>query len=254
MAEEQIFELEEDEQPSPAADAGSDDADSGDGDGKTGGAEPADKAAAPDYAEIIKENNAKIQALTDLVTRLEYTRQQPAAKPAAAEPDVEDDSPEAFTDALTREGIKALAKRGVLTKKEIPQLIDSIAEKVAERVRRENGAQQAENSLIAEYPELKNKESALFRKTQQILADVGGDATPASVRLAAKLAKSDIDAAEKERTARVSKQSGARGRAVESSLEDEGIDSDQAQVMRAMGVKPEEFKKQQKIIGIRRAG
>jgi len=85
-----------------------------------------------------------------------------------------EDDPAAVLDELAQSGIKALAKRGVLTKKEAASLMKTIAEKVAQKVavsvvQRERQAMSLDAQVLSQYPDLANQDSPLYQETAAIL-------------------------------------------------------------------------------------
>jgi hypothetical protein len=202
-----------------------------------------------------------------------------AAKPkkGAAEPEDEvDEDPSKFVDDLSASGIKALEKRGLITKKQATAMIEDIAEKVAERVANKvvKGARTAmthDAELIQQYPELNDPESDLFKETSTIYqAAVKKDpslkkstvalmqaAEVASLRIkvrdgAGRRQERDDDA---DRTRRIREQAGDRSR--RGGFEDEDADDSMGpearHIAQMLGVKEADYKNERtKLKGGRR--
>jgi hypothetical protein len=184
----------------------------------------------------------------------------------------ENEESSAFVDDLSATGIKALEKRGVLTKKAAKGMIEEISEKVARKIvgsARASMTQDAE--LVTQFPELRDDKSALFVETKRIFArnvarDPSLKKSPAALFMAAEQAKLELKIKggdnggagdgrsdeDRERQRRIKEQSGDRGRrgGAEFTEEDDDTIGPQArEVLNAMsrfGVTDDDFKKERK--------
>lgn len=146
------------------------------------------------------------------------------------EPD-EDDDPDKFVNKLTTQGagaiVELLNKRGFMSAKQVQELVDS---RVSAVTRTEQ--------LYAEYPDLRNESSELFKETQKEFGDIIAldkslKNSPATIKLAVKSAAARLKAAKEieearkpketaaERNARIAAQQGDPGRRGGAEFEDE---------------------------------
>lgn len=180
-----------------------------------------------------------------------------APAPAATPADEDDyDDPAKFVEALSTKGAKAVAgylkKAGYITKAEAEELATKSAKAVVDVAR---ASLTADAELIGRYPELKDDTSALFKATAKHVKEMIADDpklknSPMVLKTAAKLAKLELAAADKEnkpeetaeekRQARIDAQSGSRGRRAAASFDDDDDDthigSQAREIMDAMHV------------------
>jgi hypothetical protein len=191
----------------------------------------------------------------------------PVKRRAKAEPEDDEDeiSPEKLVDELSTKGLKALRDRGFVTKKEMAAEMRRVATEVAEkaadrRVTQERGKMTADAEIAREFPELQDAGSELFKRTSEIFrAEVQADPTlaksPGALRMAARQAKSELNATERKRVERVAAQSGDRGRSISVGFEDDNpldISRDDEDYIKRMGIKPEAFLASKKALGNQR--
>ena len=220
----------------------------------------------PEVARLQKEIEARDARINELSDSERYWADQAKGKrgePAAVDGDSEDpdfaeEDPDKFTEALAATGIKALQKRGMLSPKQIREMVRTEAAKIAGDVlaRREKVLTR-EGELIQTYPDLKNEKSEFFQATARILREEFADMpefqrTPQALKAAAKMADVERKLAAKQvepdedLALRLASQPG-RGarRAPESS--DDGLGSQERQILAAMGrygVTEADYKKQ----------
>jgi len=101
-------------------------------------------------------------------------KQEPEERePEERELEIKDDSPERLVEELSTAGIKALEKRGVITRKEARELVRTEAAKIAKQIAKdvvstERVAISRDAELMQEYPELRDQSSPLFQKAGEI--------------------------------------------------------------------------------------
>jgi len=267
------------------------------------GGEPESPKPGPDKAKEQpidpKEFRAMQTRMGEMQKQLEETRESErywadrARGAAPAEPDddepdpdddelVVDDKPEQLVDDLSSRGMDALVKRGVLTKKEARELIaKEVAKqsrKIAEEVvGRERTKFTTDSEIVTKYPELKDPESALFKKTREIYKGVvqrnpakGND--PEALLDAAERAKlqleietlkagrgdrddDDGDPAERNRRERIRAQSSDRGRRSSDFEEDDNrLGPEARELIQKMDITEDEFlESRRKLSGGRRS-
>ena len=167
-----------------------------------------------------------------------FTKSKPDAKDDDdAEPETEeaviDDSADEAVDAFSTEGIAALVKRGVLTKKLARDLIAKEARRAAKelvdvevgKLHRQRQHDQADAEMVGKYPDLNDDQSPLFKRTGEIFreqtqADPILKRSPGALMMAARVAKAELvaearvngkDANERDRVDRINGQAGGAG-------------------------------------------
>jgi hypothetical protein len=128
-------------------------------------------------------------------------------KPAEAEeekdPDDEEEPDEALdtlVDEFSTQGIKALQKRGVVTKRQTVQIAERIANKVARQIiGQERQRTTTDQTIMGEFPELKDGNSELYKQTRIELKklvdlDPGAAKSPIALYSAAATAKATLAA------------------------------------------------------------
>jgi len=168
-------------------------------------------------------------------------------------PGAEDDSPDKFVDDLSASGIKALEKRGVLTKKEAAKMIAEISAKVASRIVAKTTRQiQTDADLFTEFPELKDESSPLFQETGKeyralVAMDPALKKSPAALLMAARVAKAKLAPSRQddaERRRRIEAQSGEPGRRPAHDgfeEDDDTLSPRQRAIIAAMGIKEDDY-------------
>lgn len=181
-----------------------------------------DQPAGPTREEFSQLNSRLTELLEENRHNRELLRQFTAKQNAPANDDLDDDAEEEvegdIADDLAANGIEALRKRGVLTKREARELIREEAKKIAEEtVNRSRAGMIADAKLAREYPDLADQRSPLFQRTQAIYQELVKDdpALGRSARTlptAARLAKAELLAEGKldARQDRINRQSGDR--------------------------------------------
>lgn len=164
--------------------------------------------------------------------------------------DEDDDGPDKLVDEFSTQGIKALVKRGVLTKKAATELIKQEAAKIARGlIKEERQKATTENAVFRDFPELKDPKSELFeatKKEMQLLVDTFGQEaanSTAHLYMAAKAAKASLKPAKPardderydydDRQLRADAQDGG-GRRGSQLSDDDHVTSDMRQVMANM--------------------
>ncbi len=213
---------------------------------------------------------------TSAFWRKKLGAEAPEPEPEADEDeDLVDDTPEKLADEISTQGLAALVKRGVLTKKAAREIIRKEAEKVARQVVGEARQQlTSDQQLIAEFPDLAKRDSELRKLTSEHLKaaveqDPDARNSPAILRMCAQLAKTELEAKagrgrrvdaddaqdldldddvdgnrdrESERRRRIDRQDGPRGRRT-----DEGDNDNSSPLVRdllkKLDVKPEEYER-----------
>ncbi len=169
--------------------------------------EPAKPAAPVEDVKSVKEQLAATRARLAEVERSERYWSEKAAKGApvaeAPKPQADIAGPE-LLDLLEKEGVAGLKKLGFVS-----------ADEVDARVAAGVAAVTAETSVLSEFPDLNNKGSDLYRKTNEILQsdDFRGVEGPGAIRMAAKQAKAALAGTSTRKTdidSRLAVQSGAR--------------------------------------------
>jgi hypothetical protein len=149
------------------------------------------------------------------------------ADPDDDDPEIADDTPDKLVDEFSAQGVAALVRRGVLTKKAAKELIRREAEKVArEVVGRATTAAVKDSQLFGEFPDLRDTKSELYKRTAEVYREMVKDDPDAanSTRALARAAKEAkltmrIEQLEKgggrgddDRERRIAAQGGDRGR------------------------------------------
>lgn len=144
--------------------------------------------------EIADENRHNRELLQQFFTREQQRNAQPSGDDTDDDPEVDGD----IADDFATNGIEALKKRGVLTKKEAKELMREVAREEAQHV-----VQKSQNSLIKdaemarEFPDLQDNSSELFKRTQAIYrAEIAEDpkaaSNPRTLYRAAKEARAEL--------------------------------------------------------------
>lgn len=170
---------------------------------------------------------------------------EPEPEPEDEEDGPEDDTPDKQFEEFSAKGVEALVKRGLLTKKAAREIIRKEAEKIARSVVGETvtrlSKQQAEDGKLArDYPELSDEKSPLFARTRDIYRemvadDAGLKNSPAALRLAARTAKAELDASERDRRGRIARQGeqGSRNGGGMDSGDDDTLSPRQREILKA---------------------
>lgn len=167
------------------------------------------------------------------------------------------DTPEKLVDEIAANGVEALRKRGFVTAAEAQRIAVQKATEVANRVAKsvvstERNKNATDRQIVGNYPDLQNPESELFQETAKIYReavamDPNAKKSPAALMLAAKAAKTIIDArhsaqeTEEERLERVEAQGGPRGRGRDTAGNDY-MGPETTEILRQMGVSTDDFK------------
>ncbi len=137
-----------------------------------------------------------------------------------------EDSADKTVDAFSTEGIAALVKRGLLTKKDAREMFRKIAREEADQVIGVESAKlRTDAELVQKYPELSDSKSKLFERTGAIFREmVTGkpelERSPNALLLAARAAKAELAAetgaarqneSEADRQKRIAAQAGGAG-------------------------------------------
>lgn len=132
---------------------------------------------------------------------------EPAEEDILADiPDIEGDiDPEAFTDALTAKGRKALEEHGFISKAQMRKILAKQEDRFMGRLetivgQKITGAQQAmlkDAELLSTYPDLNNQNSPFFKRTKELYAELVADEPAlkkggAGLKIAAKMAKAEM--------------------------------------------------------------
>lgn len=128
----------------------------------------------------------------------QFVRQQ--QQPAGGREEEDDDEPEEgdVADDFANNGIEALVKRGVLTKKAAKEIIREEARRVArEEVEASKRGMMQDAELASKFPELADETSDLFKRTREIYdrevkEDPAAARNPKTLMRAAKEAKADL--------------------------------------------------------------
>jgi hypothetical protein len=111
---------------------------------------------------------------------------------------IDGDTPEQLVDELAAKGVGALKARGFVTAADAQRLATDIALKVSrELIARERGKITSDNTLMSDFPELRDNESDLFKATRAIYQkaiamDPEARKTPVALYLAATAAKAAL--------------------------------------------------------------
>jgi hypothetical protein len=184
--------------------------------GKEGGDEGKDKTGGEDFAAQLKALNDKLTGLEkknhELAESERYWAEQARAggrrEETPEEPEDDDDDPgiegdtaDKQVEEFSTDGVAALVKRGLLTKKDAREIARKEAERVAKQVVGKAQKQYtADAELATEFPELSDESSELFQATKKIYREmVAQDDTlkrsPMGLTMAARLAKSQLQPA-----------------------------------------------------------
>lgn len=200
--------------------------------GKEGKDAGADKGA---LANIQKELSTVREQLRALETSERYWADKYAADitnrtPAKDEDEEEevgrDEEASKVVDDFGVNGLEALKKRGVVTKKELDRAIKDALKKavpdIAKRVAKDEvtGATNqltANSKLAQDFPDLTDPKSELFARSREILVEEYGDIktalnTPNALRMAARAAQAELGKGNSDREDRIRRQSGDVGR------------------------------------------
>jgi len=121
---------------------------------------------------------------------------------------IEGDTPDKLIDEFASTGVKALKNRGFITEADAIKLAKEVAGKVSRTmIDQERSKITSDTQLITEFPELRDKESALFKETAKhyqdaIKMDPAASKTPAALMLAARTARAILKANGNEAPAR----------------------------------------------------
>lgn len=188
-------------------------------------------------AQLEKEAADKDKRIGELTESERYhferSRQLAEAQDADDEPENKadedqpiEDSADQTVDAFSTEGIVALVKRGLLTKKDAREIIVKEARRAAEEVVGvESRKLRTDAELVQKYPELNDSKSELFKRTGAIFREMVADdrdlsKSPQALLLAARAAKAELaaetstasrDESEADRRKRIAAQAGGAG-------------------------------------------
>jgi hypothetical protein len=184
------------------------------------------------------------------------------------EPAVKGDTPEQFVDAIAAQGAKAIADRGFVSKAEAQRIAVQVAERVSrELIGREQRKMSTDTQILGEFPELRDQKSELFIETAKryqraVAMDPNAKKTPAALFLAADAARESLNARkaprsrdgedddsgrsgperEPERRQRAASQDSRPKGRQEIDDFDDMLGREAQQVIRAMGITPDEYK------------
>lgn len=160
--------------------------------------------AGPSAAEF-QQMNSRLEALMEenrhnreLMTQFVSRQQQPAASVNDDDEELEVDGDVA--DDFATNGMEALRKRGVLTKKETRELIREEASAVARQAIAKNNQSLIKDAEMArDFPDLMDSKSELFKRTmtlfnEEIAEDPSLKNNPRTLNRAARLAKAELKA------------------------------------------------------------
>lgn len=258
--------------------------------GETGKAKGKD--GGDDFAATVRELRNELKATKDQVGELRESEKvwfdryeklvkggkpdpDPDADPDGDDPEVEDDTPDKLVDEFSSQGIAALRKRGVITKKETRELIRREAEKIARKVAGEavgkaESRAVRDSQLFGEFPDLRDTKSELYKRTAEVYREMVKDDPDAanSTRALARAAKEAkltmrIEQLEKgggrgddDRERRIAAQGGDRGRSG-GEFRDDDMGPEAREVLKAFeryGATEEDFLKERgKVMANRRA-
>jgi len=206
------------------------------------GQEPEAPAAPTDDIKAIKSELASLRAQNAEIRESERLWAARALNgtggSAPAAPEAEEISGEAVLEAIEQDGVNGLKKLGFVSAAEVKQMVSQAV-----------GAVKNENTILADFPELKNPKSEFYQKVNELLAssefsDVQG---PGAIRLAAKQVreqskssgsrKSDIEE-------RLQVQSGVRDSAPASPSKGATASAEQLAFAERMGVTPKQLAEQ----------
>lgn len=119
------------------------------------------------------------------------------ARPAADEPDEVaevEETPESLLDDMSTMGAAALAKRGYVKFSDVEKLVDQRINQTVEEVQ---SGQQFDNMLNDQFPELKDQNSDLFKRTQvhfrdMVRIDPAAKGSRVTLLASAKMAKAEL--------------------------------------------------------------
>jgi len=177
----------------------------------------------------------------------------------------EGNTPEKFVDDLASTGAAAIGKAGYVTKAEAQRIAADTAARVSrEFIGRERQKMGSDTKILADFPELKDQNSDLYKETakhyqEAVAMDPNAVKSPVALYLAAKTARATLKAKaaprrdddddrpepESDRRARANSQDGrAKGRAeVE---DDDMLGSEARSIVKSMGITEAEFKASRK--------
>lgn len=202
-------------------------------------------------------------------------------EPEPKDPVETDEEPAKLIEDVTKHGAKALAKRGFLTVAQAKKLFTEVAHEVASKtVAQSERRMGIDAQMFGEYPDLRDKDSALFKKTSVIFQDLvktsadprAAAHSPALLRAAARAAKAElkaesggsrprrdaddgddyVDDAELGRRARVRAQQGERGGSMGGDDDFADVGPGTRSIMEAMGLSKEQQARAAKRIGANR--
>jgi|GEM_PF-5618232 len=201
-------------------------------------------------------------------------QQQQAAEPEAEDgsefyaeetPADDDDTPEKLVDDFAATGVKALQKRGFITAADAQRLAVDTAVKVSrEMINRERQKMGSDTKILADFPELKDEKSDLYKETakhyqEAVAMDPSAVKSPAALYLAAKTARATLKAKaaprrdddddrpepESDRRARANSQDGRAKHRAEVE-DDDMLGSEARSIVKSMGITEAEFKASRK--------
>lgn len=250
----------------------------------------ADKGKEKDELATLRADNARLtKSNTELGESERYWAEQAknGRKPEADEDETpaqkkkvddewdENEEASTFVDDLSAKGIKALQKRGMLTKKQATEMIEERATEIATKIARDivgkaRTSMTADAKLVSQFPELQDEKSDLFKETKRIFAencaeDPSLKKSQGALMMAAKQAKLELqiktgktsttqseEDREQARIERIAGQQGSRGRrgAAEFTEDDDDTIGPEARTMLTQfaryGVTDDDYKKEVK--------
>jgi hypothetical protein len=159
------------------------------------------------------------------------------------EPDIKDDNPEKFTDDLSAEGIVALQKRGLVTKKDAKAMLNKLAERMLARVEKAVDAKinatvkqaSRDAALIQKYPDLQDANSeftqAVGKEYKALMADDPDLPKATALRMAARVVEAERRLQNGDREARILRQAGGSSRRGVPSEDDDALSPLQKQII-----------------------
>lgn len=176
-------------------------------------------------AEKAKEESAESKRITALEKELKETRDsekywadraRAGNAPRHEEPESDDEpepeepsrvarrqeKPEELLDDVSKEGLEALKKRGLITKEELDAAIAKAGRDAEARIANAQANANIDARIERDYADLKNPDSDLFKRAGQHFRDMVADdpslkRSPATLVAAAKLAKKELEAEKK---------------------------------------------------------
>lgn len=198
---------------------------------------------------------------------------------AEAPRELEGDTPEKLVDDLAAEGVKALGRRGFITAADAQKMAVEVASKVTrELIGRERQKLTTDAQIMAEFPDLRDQNSDLFKATavryqRAVAMDPNAKKTPAALFLAAEAARESLRAKAAPRRREENDDDEPRGREPEEDRRrradsqdsrprtrppvddtDDMLGSEARQIIKGFGITDAEFNASRKELGARGRG